>query len=143
MAILLWYLQIRNLHLMLGDLKYYFINHFCFSSRLTGLISMMSLQNPPESTYPHFIRKLWSANCYAFKTLLMHRYKFLGKLADFTLIIFMYLFTVSFETGNIIKLLFFLGRKRSTSSSPTKSTLLTFVIIWPILYGISRRFLMS
>ena len=35
----------------------------------------------------------------------MRRKKFLGKLADFTLIIFIYVFTVLFETGNIIKLL--------------------------------------
>ena len=44
MTMLLWHLQIRNLHLILGELKDYFINQFCFSSRLTGLTSMMSFQ---------------------------------------------------------------------------------------------------
>ena len=40
----------------------------------------------------------------------MRRNKFLGKLADFAMIIFIYLFTVSFETGNI-KLLFSWGEE--------------------------------
>ena len=39
---------------MLGDLKYYFINQFCFSSRLTGLISMMSLQKSSRVNVPAF-----------------------------------------------------------------------------------------
>ena len=142
MAMLLWHLQIRNLNLMLRELKDYFINQFCFSSRLTGLTSMMSLQKSSRVSVPAFYPQTLVRKFYAFKTLLMHRNRFFGKLGDFTLIIFMYLFTVSFETGNI-KLLFFLGVKRSISPCPTKSTLLTFVIIWSIIYGISRRFLMS
>ena len=142
MAMLLWHLLIRNWNLMLRELKYYFINHFCFSNRLTGLTQSCHSKNPPGSTYPHFTRKLWSENFYAFKTLVMHRKRFLGKLADFTLIIFMNLFTVSFETGNK-KLLFFLGVKKYISPCRTKSTFLIFLIIWPIIYGISRRFLMS
>ena len=36
----------------------------------------------------------------------MRRNKFLGKLADFTMNIFMYLSTVLFETGNITKAFF-------------------------------------
>ena len=44
MTMLLWHLQIRNLNLMFGELKDYFINQFCFSSRLTGLTSMMSFK---------------------------------------------------------------------------------------------------
>ena len=65
----------------------------------------------------------------------MHRNKFLEKLADFTLITFICLFTVSFGKGNIIKLLFSWG-KRSISPSLTESTFLPFVIIWPIVYRI-------
>ena len=75
----------------------------------------------------------------------MRRNKFLGKLADFTMNIFMYLSTVLFETGNITKAFFSegggwegkgAGGEKSISPSPTKCTLLTFVIIWPIIYGI-------
>ena len=56
-----------------------------------------------------FACKFWSENYYAFETLCKCRNTFLGKLADFILIIFMYLSTVSFATGNIIKLLFSWG----------------------------------
>ena len=51
---------------------------------------------------------------------------FLGQLADFILIIFIYLSTVSYQTGT------FLEAERSISSSVYKSILLNCVIIWPI-----------
>ena len=61
---------------------------------------------------------------------------FLGQFADFILIIFIYLSTVSYQTGT------FLEAERFISSSVSKSILLNCVIIWPIWLGISRRFLM-
>ena len=39
---------------MLQELKDYFINQFCFSSRLTGLTSMMSLQKSSRVSVPAF-----------------------------------------------------------------------------------------
>ena len=51
---------------------------------------------------------------------------FLGQFADFILIIFIYLSTVSYQTGT------FLEAERSISSSVSKSILLNCVIIWPI-----------
>ena len=54
MAMLLWHLLIRNWNLMLRELKYYFINQFCFSNRLTGLTSIMSLQKSSRVNVPAF-----------------------------------------------------------------------------------------
>ena len=41
-------------NLMLGELKDYFINQLCFSSRLTGLTSMMSFQKSSKVSVPAF-----------------------------------------------------------------------------------------
>ena len=41
-------------NLMLGELKDYFINQLCFSSRLTGLTSMMSFQKSSKVSAPAF-----------------------------------------------------------------------------------------
>ena len=65
---------------------------------------------------------------------------FLRQLANFVLVIFLYLSTVSYETVNFVKQ--FLEGRRSISSSVSKSILLNCLIIWPISLGISRRFLM-
>ena len=54
MAMLLWHLLIRNWNLMLRELKYYFINQFCFSNRLTVLTSTMSLQKSFRVNVPAF-----------------------------------------------------------------------------------------
>lgn len=64
---------------------------------------------------------------------------FLGKVTDSILIIFIYLSTDSNKTGDIKQ---FLELRRSLSPWHPNSILLTFVIIWSFLLGISRHFLM-
>ena len=127
---------------MLAKLKDDFINHPHFSSRSTVLTFQMmpfpeKLQSqttqilPPNSGQQINILS---------KVCACAEMTFFGQLTDFIFVIFIYLYTVSCKTGNIIKQ--FLERRRSVSPSLPKSPLLTFVIIWPILLGISRHSLM-
>ena len=45
-------------NLMLGELTDYFINQLCFSSRLTGLTSMMSFQKSSKVSVPAFFPQI-------------------------------------------------------------------------------------
>ena len=79
---------------MLAKLKDYFINQFRFSSRLTGLNDSLANDLPVYSGLQiNMLSKVFAWSEIAF----------LGQLADYILIVFIYLSTVSFETANIIK----------------------------------------
>ena len=67
MTMLLWHLQIRNLNLILGELKDYFINQLCFSIRLTGLTSMMSLQKSSWFSVPAFCLQILGSKLLCFQ----------------------------------------------------------------------------
>ena len=116
MTMMLWHLQIRNLNLMFGKLKDYFINHICFSSRLTGLTLMMLFQKTSRVSVPAFYPQILISKLICFQNF-ANVQKYLFRAArrfswvfSNLQIIFMYLSTVLFETENIIKLLLlFLG----------------------------------
>ena len=101
---LLWHLHIRKVNSMLGKLTDFFINQLYFSSRLSGLTSMMSFRKTSRVCVPAFHSEILMSKLICFQN-----FVFLGQPSDFTLIIFMNLSTVSFETENIIKLLFSWG----------------------------------
>ena len=112
-TMMLWHLQIRNLNLMLGKLKDYFINHLCFSSRLTGLTLMMLFQKTSRVSVPAIYPQILVSKLICFQNFANVQKYFFRAAGRFSWlfsdlqIIFMYLTTVLFETGNIIKLLFF------------------------------------
>ena len=140
MTMLLWHLEMRKLTLMSGKLKNYFINQLRFSSRFSGPTSMMS--KPPGSVNPHFTRKFWSANQYAFKTLHMHRNDIFRTASIFYFDCFhasVHRFIPDRKHYETVPW----GGRRSLLPSLPRSTLLNFVIVWPIWLGISRYSLMT
>ena len=97
-------------NLMLGELKDYFINQLCFSSRLTGLTSMISFQKSSKVSVPAFCPQILVSKLLCFQNF-AHAQKQVFREAFRFYFIFTYLFTVSFKTGNIIKLLFSWGEE--------------------------------
>ena len=142
MTMLFWHLEMRKLTLMSGKLKNYFINQLRFSSRFSGPTSMMSFEKTSRVSEPAFSRKLWSANQYAFKTLHMHRNDIFRTASIFYFDCF-HASVHSFIPDRKHYETVSWGGRRALLPSLPRSTLLNFVIVWPIWLGISRYSLMT
>ena len=135
MTMLLWHLQIRN-------------NQFCFSSRLTSLTSMMSFWKSSRVSVPAFCPQILVSKLLCLRNF-AYAQKYVFREARRFYFDYFHVSVHSFTRNRKhYKIIIFLagwggGDIDLISSSSTKFTLLAFVIIWPIIYGIWTYFLMS